>query len=103
MTFSADLEAVTKGERQNALHYAARYGSVDCLKILIENGSRIDSLDFMERTPMQVAAEIGKITLHWLTLYIRCWIVICRLKCTWKSDVRSNMPNETIWFRCFQW
>lgn len=59
MLISADITAKTYGEEQTPLHYAARYDSVEAMKVLIQGGAMIDSFDFLMRTPLQVASEIG--------------------------------------------
>ena len=57
----ADITAKTNGEEQTPLHYAARYDSVEAMKVLIQAGAMIDGVDFLNRTPLHVAAETGKI------------------------------------------
>lgn len=49
----------THGEEQTPLHYAARYDSVEAIKVLIQSGAMIDGVDFLNRTPLHVAAETG--------------------------------------------
>ena len=60
----ADITAKTKGEEQTALHYAARYDSVEAMKVLIQAGAMIDGVDFLNRTPLHVAAETGKLLVY---------------------------------------
>ncbi|XP_066934970.1 uncharacterized protein [Clytia hemisphaerica] len=55
----ADITAKTEGEEQTPLHYAARYDSVEAMKVLIQAGAMIDGVDFLNRTPLHVAAETG--------------------------------------------
>lgn len=68
------INSKTNGEEQTPLHYAARYDSVEAMKVLIQAGAMIDEVDFIQRTPLQVAAEIGTI----FTLYFRfsCFILL---------------------------
>lgn len=51
--------AKTTGEEQSALHYASRYDSVEAIKVLIQEGSMIDGVDFLNRTALHVASESG--------------------------------------------
>ncbi|KAM5146076.1 ankyrin repeat and SOCS box protein 12-like [Mantella aurantiaca] len=41
------------------LHFAASSGSLECLKILLANGSKVDSLDVRVQTPLFAAANAG--------------------------------------------
>ena len=59
--YSADISGKTYGESQTAIHYAAKNDAVDSLKLLIKLGSKIECRDAKNRTPLQVAAELGNI------------------------------------------
>ena len=54
ITCGADIGAQTSGEEQTVLHYAAKNGAVNCVKVLLTQGADIDSRDFKGRTPLQV-------------------------------------------------
>ena len=43
------------------MHYAAKNDAVDSLKMLIKMGCNIEVRDSKQRTPLQVAAELGMI------------------------------------------
>ena len=49
----------TFGDKQTPVHYAAKYNSVEALKVLIKFKGDINKLDEMKRTPLFVAAEYG--------------------------------------------
>ena len=51
-------------EQQTPLHYAAKYGSSEMIKILIEE-FKVDkeARDVFNRTPLYLAAEFGIVTL----------------------------------------
>ena len=70
----ADLHACTRGENQTPTHYAAKNDAAKALKVLLKLGGRMDDRDYKQRTPLQVAAELGKV-IYW----IKAWLVfICR-------------------------
>ena len=48
-----------KGEGQQAIHYAARYGSLQVMELLIKRGANPDARDDMYRTPLYEAARYG--------------------------------------------
>ena len=58
--FLADLQACTFGEKQTAVHYAAKNDADSALKMLVKIGADVNCRDYKERTPLQVAAELGK-------------------------------------------
>ena len=58
--FEAIIDAVTHGEMQSVLHYAARYDAVESIKVLITHGAKLDCVDFLQRTPLHVAVEFGE-------------------------------------------
>ncbi len=58
--FLADINAVTKGEKQTPMHYAAKNNATASLKTLLKLGAAINARDFKMRTPLFVAAESGK-------------------------------------------
>ena len=67
----ANKEAVTKGELQTPLFYAARNDATKALGVLIKAGCEYKEVrDYRQRTPLYVAAELGK----WPTLGFYCWI-----------------------------
>ena len=56
---TADLHACTKGEEQTPTHYAAKNDAAKSLKVLLKLGGGMEDRDFKQRTPLQVAAELG--------------------------------------------
>ena len=55
----ADINAVTFGENQTAMHYAAKNNATSTLKMLLKLGAFINARDYKSRTPLFVAAESG--------------------------------------------
>jgi ankyrin repeat protein len=53
---NADVDARTLGELQAPIHYAAKNGAVRSLKLLLGYEANIDSLDYRQRTPLQVSS-----------------------------------------------
>ncbi len=52
----------TKTEKQTPLHYAARMSSSEIVRYLItECGANKETKDYLNRTPLYVAAEFGRI------------------------------------------
>ena len=49
-----------EGEGQKVIHYAAKYGALDVLELLIERGANPDERDDKWRTPLFEAAKYGK-------------------------------------------
>ena len=58
---SANINAVTKGEKQTAMHYAAKNNATASLKSLLRLGANINARDYKMRTPLFVASEAGKL------------------------------------------
>ena len=56
----AKTDAKTFGEDQTPIHYAAKNDAVNSLKVLVKLGSNLNCRDFKKRTPLQLAAELGK-------------------------------------------
>lgn len=54
----ADIDARTSGELQAPIHFAAKSGAVRALKLLLGYHANIDSLDYRQRTPLQVSIPI---------------------------------------------
>ena len=59
-SFIANVNIRTFNDHQTPLHYAAKYNSVDALKVLVGHGGDIQAQDVMKRTPLFVAAEYGE-------------------------------------------
>ena len=57
----ADLSACTYGENQTPIHYAAKNDADSALKELINIGADVNCRDYKQRTPLHVAAELGKL------------------------------------------
>nr|WDP79884.1 transient receptor potential cation channel subfamily A member 1-8 [Apostichopus japonicus] len=55
----ADIECCSKGENQTPLHFAARNDACEALKLLVKMKANLHSRDYKQRTPLQVAAELG--------------------------------------------
>ena len=51
---NANIDARTSGELQAPIHYAAKNGTTKSLKLLLGYQANIDSLDYRQRTPLQV-------------------------------------------------
>ena len=61
---SANREARTNGERQTPVHYAAKNDATSSLKMLIKMKCEYRTvLDYKGRSPLHVAAELGKLEL----------------------------------------
>ena len=60
----ANINARTAREMQTPIHYAAKNNSVASLRTLIKLGASINDRDYKSRTPLFVAAESGKVSLH---------------------------------------
>lgn len=58
--FTANSSTRTLGERQTAIHFAAKYNAVGSLKVLIEHKVNYNVKDYKGRTPLFVAAEMGR-------------------------------------------
>ena len=58
--FPADKEALTKGEEQTPVFYAAKSDATNSLKALIKKQCKYKLVrDYKGRTPIHVAAELG--------------------------------------------
>jgi len=55
-----DVNAVTIGEVQTPLHYAAKNDASEVIKILHERGAPLDVKDYKHRTPLLLAAELDR-------------------------------------------
>ena len=55
------MHAVTEGEKQTAMHYAAKNNATASLKSLLNFGAHINARDYKLRTPLFVASEAGKL------------------------------------------
>lgn len=59
--FPANKEAVTKGENQTPVHFAARNDACNSLRALIRAGCEYKLVrDYKGRTPLHLAAELGE-------------------------------------------
>lgn len=58
--YEADLGACTYGENQTPIHYAAKNDADTALQELINIGADVNSRDYKQRTPLHVAAELGR-------------------------------------------
>ncbi|XP_065055381.1 transient receptor potential cation channel subfamily A member 1-like isoform X4 [Rhopilema esculentum] len=56
----ADMNAITKGENQTPMHYAAKNNATSTLKTLLNLGAFINARDYKMRTPLFVAAESAR-------------------------------------------
>lgn len=50
----------THGEGQQVVHYAAKFNAVQTIKVLIEHKVQYTVKDYKGRTPLFLAAEMGK-------------------------------------------
>ena len=56
----ANKEAITKGEKQTPIHYAAKNDATKSLRLLIKLGCLYEGVkDYRGRTPLYVAAQLG--------------------------------------------
>ncbi|XP_063682089.1 transient receptor potential cation channel subfamily V member 5-like [Bolinopsis microptera] len=55
------LESTTFYMLQTPLHYAARYDSPNSVKTLVKMGAKIEARDYRGRTPLLLAAELGRV------------------------------------------
>jgi ankyrin repeat protein len=46
-------------DKSTPLHSAASRGQLEILRILINHGSKVDTLDYSDRSPLYVAAQRG--------------------------------------------
>lgn len=56
---SADPEAQTFLDQQTPLHYAAKNGAVGSIRLLLQAAASISCTDCKQRTPLQLAANMG--------------------------------------------
>jgi ankyrin repeat protein len=65
---------MTKGEMQTPVHYAAKNDAGKALKILLKLGGSMEGRDYKNRTPLQIAAELGMILIKEIHLFycIQC-------------------------------
>ena len=61
-SYGGFLESRTFYMLQTPLHYAARYDSPASVKKLVEMGARLESRDYRGRTPLLLAAELGRMS-----------------------------------------
>uniref|UniRef100_A0A3Q2ZHQ7 Uncharacterized protein n=1 Tax=Kryptolebias marmoratus TaxID=37003 RepID=A0A3Q2ZHQ7_KRYMA len=55
----SDPGAHTFLDRQTPLHYAAKNDAVGSIKLLLQAGAAISCTDYKNRTPLQLAANMG--------------------------------------------
>lgn len=55
---NANIDARTFGDEQAAIHYAAKNGAAQALKVLLGYQANIDSLDANKKTPLQVCLRM---------------------------------------------
>ena len=53
------IDKLTYDEKQTALHYAAKQGNTEIVKLLLDNGANKEAEDFINRTPIYLACEYG--------------------------------------------
>lgn len=51
-----DTHATNEIEKRTALHFAARYGRVPCIQLLVAHGANVDAIDAKSKTPIELAA-----------------------------------------------
>eukprot|EP00794_Sanderia_malayensis_P014065 gene14065-15531_t len=56
----ASIHARTTGEYQTPTHYAAKNDACSSLKMLLSLGCNVHDIDYKNRTPLQVAAELDR-------------------------------------------
>ena len=93
----------TIGEKQTPIHYAAKYNAVSSLKVLIDNRVDYNDRDYKSRTPIFLAAEMGKLLLsrgkyhslwQWCAYYVLGTLdqKLCHVH--WKN-ILKNWKNKT--------
>lgn len=55
--YGADVNTIEKVKYRTPLHYAAKYGILEFVKILITFGAEIDPIDFKKRSPLNYALK----------------------------------------------
>ncbi len=55
----ADSNERKPGNGMTALHYATQHASEDCLRLLLENGARVNAINFNKETPLHHAVLYG--------------------------------------------
>lgn len=55
----AEPKARTFLDHQTPLHYAAKNEAVGSIRLLLESGASINCTDYKQRTPLQLAANMG--------------------------------------------
>jgi ankyrin repeat protein len=58
----ANIDARTFGDEQAAIHYAAKNGAAQSLKVLLGYHADIDTLDANKKTPLQVSLYVSLLT-----------------------------------------
>ena len=66
----ANRDARTYGEEQTVVHYAAKNDALDSLKALLKIGCDMEVRDSKQRTPLQVASELGEHCVSDLCIYM---------------------------------
>jgi hypothetical protein len=65
----ANIDARTFGDEQAAIHYAAKNGAAQSLKVLLGYHADIDTLDANKKTPLQVSLCIIINLYFWVFKY----------------------------------
>ena len=91
----ADLHACTAGENQTPTHYAAKNDAAKALKVLLKLGGRMEDRDYKQRTPLQVAAELGMV-IYWIKTEKFLNVCVILLNCSCHSTY-----NYLSIFDCF--
>ncbi|KAL4432944.1 hypothetical protein ABPG74_014458 [Tetrahymena malaccensis] len=55
--YGADVDALEKDRYRTPMHYAAKYGILEFVKVLLEYKAEVDPIDFKKRTPLNYAMK----------------------------------------------
>ncbi|EGR28033.1 hypothetical protein IMG5_184350 [Ichthyophthirius multifiliis] len=74
--YGVDLNQMEDIKYRTALHYACKYGIIDFVKILVQNGAEIDPVDFKKRTPYDYAQKKN----NQKTLALNKFVIFSKIK-----------------------
>ena len=63
---------LTNGDKETALHCAAQYGHLECVKQLLDAGAEPNIKNIREETALDHAAQYGRQVTHWSHFIYSC-------------------------------